>query len=554
MSKKSTARTGSEGDANWNLSDLYPNVCSGSSTHRSTKDIDCCHTEGYPHICSGSSSRQQKKDIEGGPFGDTVHARKPPQTSDYVILMLQDDESNSSEDSDPELYSLRNDYIEKLNILRQRLNLVEFNSKTNDCRGGCRITEIHDEEPQASTSAEKNTEAVALCQTQQTEVEEQYLERISTHSSDTVEVETIHPFSLRFTADTKSITELFEVEYNPPKKKSCFRLQTPKLFSCSESNLPYHTKVSLHDGIFKPESQKNEAKEAERILKEGVSKFCSNKGVQCTEGDLGIPDDIVVINLTGESEEEGESSLSKVKGDIRASWTEESNSRTASPILAEELYYPIFGNREDYVTNRKVNRTCKVSSDSYDTGTTSGETPSKPSPLRHRYSHRNRVSPGKLTPSGGTKKLPYSKEFLANNSPDASGDKPLYQKRDLCGIKEEGIKLAKKKHIPSQRESYVIYSVTTPTQRVKSPPTSETRKTPVPFGPMIANNFEKSQPLEDRFNFYNGSDPSEDDKRFEEYYGVMESDASGSDSRNRGLWYRLFSCFRPIFGFLSKRR
>nr|CAH7764755.1 unnamed protein product [Callosobruchus chinensis] len=535
MSKKSSARTGSEGDADWNLSDLYPNVYSGSSSHRSTKDIDCWHTEGYPHICSGPSSCQQKR-VEGGPFGDRAHPRKPPQTTDYVFLMLQDDESNLSEDSDPELYSLRNDYIEKLNILRQRLNLAEFNSQSNDCRGGSfKITEIHDEEPQTSKSTQKNTEAVVLCQSQQTEVDEQYLESKSTHKGDTVEVETIHPFSLRFTADTKSITNLFEVEYNPPKKKSCFRLKTPKLVSCSESNLPYHTKVSLHDGIFKPEAQKNETKEAERILKEGVSKFCSNKEVQCTEGDLVIPDDIVVINLTEESEKEAVSRASRN--------SEESYSQAASPILAEELYYPIFANREEYLRNRKVNRMRKISSDSYDTGTTSGDTPSKPSPLRKCYSYRNKVSPGKFTPKGGTKKLPYRKEFLANDLPDASGDKSFFQKNTLRGIKM---------HVSPLRENYVTYRVAT--QAVKGSPTDETRKTPVPFGPMIANNFEKSLPLEERFNFYNASEASEDDKRFEQHYDVMESEASASDSRNGGLWHRLFSCFRPIFSFLSKRR
>ncbi|CAH2011978.1 unnamed protein product [Acanthoscelides obtectus] len=494
------------------------------------------------------------KRIEGGPFGDTAYAKKLPEASDYVILMLQNDVSNSSEDSGSELYSLRNDYIEKLNILRQRLNLIELQqSRSNECSGGCKITEIHDVDPQPSTSTPKNAEkeAVVFYHSQQTEVEEQYFGSHSAHRSDTVELETIHPFSLNFSADTKSITKLFEVEYNPPKKKSCFRLKTPKLTSCSESSLPYHTKVGLHEGIFQPDSKGREAQEAERIIREGVSKFCSNKETQCSKEDFRshmYNSDVIVINLTEESDEGCVNAFPKAKVDSRRSEnSEETDSQAASPILEEELYYPIFGNREHYVSNKKRGWICKVSSDSYDTNTSSGGTPSRPSPLKKRFT-RNKISPGKKIPSSEAKRMRSTREFLAKNSPDAS--QPHFQKSVLQGIREESYKHGKQEYITPPNLSYVTYRLTA--ERLKSSPIHGEKKTPVPFGPTIVNNFEKSQPHEDRFNFYNTSEPSEDDKRFEHYYGVMDSDTSGSYSRNSGLWSRLLSCFQPMFSFLSR--
>ncbi|CAH1109405.1 unnamed protein product [Psylliodes chrysocephalus] len=302
-----------------------------SAKTRSDGDADSPYTDITANACS--SSYRSKKDLEGGPYGDI-----PPDSNrqgiykDYVVFMLQDNEcstetSDYSDNDEKELYSLRNEYLQKLNIVRKRLNLAEISDDGDKYFARkCTITEIIEEDGQNVPASENNskktetkkpdiscfqnhlesekriisktadkipqqpdTDPNSNCSPQKQESRQTSRQSSSRRtSSSSVEIQTLHPFSICYNKiDADSLSNLLELEYNPPKKKSCFRLHTPKLPSASESNIPYHTKVSLHDGLFKKPSEKKVKEPSEtQLSRDLIEKFTVTREIQCNEKEL----------------------------------------------------------------------------------------------------------------------------------------------------------------------------------------------------------------------------------------------------------------------------
>ncbi|XP_057656870.1 uncharacterized protein LOC130894229 [Diorhabda carinulata] len=108
-------------------------------------------------------------------------------------------------------------------------------------------------------------------------------------------VESTHPFNFSFKKlESESKSNILDLEYNPPKKKSCIRVKTPKLES--ECHIPYHTQISIHENLFK-----NTVEQTESELKSIGDKQMVSKEVQCYENELEttkkLEDNTLNINL-----------------------------------------------------------------------------------------------------------------------------------------------------------------------------------------------------------------------------------------------------------------
>ncbi|CAH1180992.1 unnamed protein product [Phyllotreta striolata] len=255
-----------------------------SSKGRSDGDPADSYYTDYPDVKTNDCLSY--RNIEGGPYGDI-----PPEPNergfyrDYVVFMLEEDgdysRENSDENDEKELYNLRNEYIQKLNIVRRRLNLAEIANDGDKYfqsayQRKCTITEIVEDDEQ---KPEHTSEQHCSSKTQE-------LPQARPRSSpSSTEIQTIYPFSLRYTKieEADSLSNILDMEYNPPKKKSCYRLKTPKMPSASESNIPYRTKISLHDGLFKSPSEKRPEKRPEFDM-EMIEKFTVTREIQCELG------------------------------------------------------------------------------------------------------------------------------------------------------------------------------------------------------------------------------------------------------------------------------
>ncbi|KAJ8965045.1 hypothetical protein NQ314_004444 [Rhamnusium bicolor] len=234
-------------------------------------------------------------ELDGGPYGDSPPSdRNQELFKDFLILMFQENdeatETSESSEADKELYNLKNDYLEKLNIVRKRLNLIEISDDTEHKNqplsySTCTITEIVEEESSSSRSGKD-------CQKEKHNMEQK--ESCSAHSSnngnitDPYELNTIYPASPSYnSADSASATNIFDLDYNPPKKKFCHRLRTPRFYSASEGNIPYYTKVSLREDMFKKEATpKKIPRRKHSLIKRSIHKFTKSKETQCTEEEL----------------------------------------------------------------------------------------------------------------------------------------------------------------------------------------------------------------------------------------------------------------------------
>ncbi|XP_050298428.1 uncharacterized protein LOC126737539 [Anthonomus grandis grandis] len=172
--------------------------------------------------------------------------------------------TNSSTDSDDqECAELKMEYLQRINQIRDKLATIDIANRSyyDSCfayppisvvgseRGQCQITEIFDEETHLD---EKNYESVAETKSIVPEIKPSSYKPLSCSSkgSDT-EFKTILDYSASFKEMSSSV-ELLDLNYNPPKKRTCIRENTPK-FSTSDGvvSLPYHIRVSLDDVISK---------------------------------------------------------------------------------------------------------------------------------------------------------------------------------------------------------------------------------------------------------------------------------------------------------------
>lgn len=239
-------------------------------------------------------------DIFGGPFGDSPFDSVQDAYQDYLLIMFRNDDdtpgTSGASRADLDLYNVKCDYAEQLNLVRRKLNLMEL---SEDAPKKCTITEIVEDAPQT-------VEKASSCSSEKLRSVEE--------ASKGSELTTIHPFSLNYNLESGSSTNVIEQDYSPPTKKVCQRFKTPRIASVSEGSVPYHTKVGIYDSLFQTELN------AQRRKKSFVSKvakqFTETRQTQCNEEefkdtdlverDVGVPQSseerFSVLDLSFETE------------------------------------------------------------------------------------------------------------------------------------------------------------------------------------------------------------------------------------------------------------
>nr|XP_023021095.1 uncharacterized protein LOC111509564 isoform X1 [Leptinotarsa decemlineata] len=480
MSKNSSARFSSDGDPDSNIAEVKPNARSRSSSYRN------------------------RKDLEGGPFGDSPSDRTEQVYKNCLFYMIQENEdsTNTSDRSEQnqDLYSLRNDYLEKLNIVRRRLNLIEIDDeRSTDRRESCTITEILEVEQPKQKTVRNMTRNL-----------EKQPSGSSGDLTESFEIKTIHPFSVCYNMNSQSINNLLELEYNPPKKKSCFRLKTPKLPSSSESNIPYHTKVSIHEDIFKKSNNVEPRDTTDKIVfKNYHEKFTVTKWTQC-------------------SDQENEKTVEKSEYSENVNLFPTVIVRTNSPSVASIKSSPIPDRMEQNETEvpYPLNFIEDASVESYNTVTTSTTILDnrRVGKKRKRFSIRNKNS---------QEKMDIQKKYRSGHSEGENFEKSSnYQRQQI-------------KHDIIQFLTYRKEK-----RRAKSSPIR--RKNAVPFGPIVINDYEKKQHMNQKFYLFNSSSFSDEERYVRGIYeGTFDSDSISQ--RKKTFWSSLISCFRPIFDFIKRR-
>ncbi|KAG5878463.1 hypothetical protein JTB14_013276 [Gonioctena quinquepunctata] len=497
MSKNSTARFSSEGDADSNFAEVSPNARSRCSSYKS------------------------RKDLEGGPYGDCPSDPAEQAYKNCVFYMIQENEDSTGtpEDSegDQELYSLRNDYLEKLNIVRRRLNLVEITDDgDNQCsrnQGGCIITELQDGETPRKTDFHK-----ARGSGKQTLPSEP-----SSDKSDSFELKTIHPFSVGYNMN-QSISNLLEMEYNPPKKKSCLRLRTPKLPSSSESNIPYHTKVSLHEDLFKKSEESKET--ASQVLsRKYLEKFTMTKETQCSDQEMDEPE---IEVETKRSVEKNVNLFPQVIVLTDTSSVASTGASDKTPSGYKVKMNPT--KKSDGYPLNFIEEASGESNDSVTTNTTIIDS------LSGKIYKRGFGKKGK---HASTVKMDFREQLkeMGNDHIERGGGE------NICIGKPATVPK------PSKHDTVQFMSYRKEQCRPKSSPIK--RKHTVPFGPLILNNFDKTQILDNKFYFFSSS-VSDEDRYIVGLYGGT-SDSNDTERKTGSFWTSLFSCFRPIFNFIARR-
>lgn len=464
--------------------------------------------------------------------------------------MLRDNErsSESSESEDQELYDLRHDYLQKLNIVRKRLNLIEIGEDDSTRSSGCKITEIIDDEEQS----EKETLDITVPHGDADNGE-------ISENSEGDEVKTIHPFSLVYTTESKSATDMFEMEYNPPKKKSCYRLQTPKLPSSSESSIAYHTKVTLHEGLFKNKDSVETIgtgiyKKESRTWSDTISKFTATKETQCSEQCLHIPENSisnvclesntnlfpeVIIKETTKEEASSESS-SKPKG-IERILTHAIPSQNLNKSACPEDNEASEGNIETNLNSsstKSLDQKSKSSSLSHHIKRTA-KVPnflmnSTDEPSEESY---NTVSTGLTTVVENNKVFPKKKKRLwkRNQQRQTMWDDLQYLQSG------DGVFLNKK--TPKKRSSFLTQFTNYKKEKHRAQSCPIGARDPIPFGPVNLNNFGNC--ATDNF-FYFSTDTDWHSSRF----------PTPSEERESGgkFWRNLFSCCGPLNIFKRNKK
>lgn len=189
------------------------------------------------------------------------------------MLNENDGSTPTSEyEQERDLYNLRNDYIQKLNIVRKRLNLMEINDNSTNStyRGGCQITELLEE-----TNSKEESEHNA-----NTKIE---------GKNDHAEIRADYLLPMKCDNASKANSNIFDTDYAPPKKKTCHREKTPRLISSAESSIAYYTKISLNDNLFKDSCQAEE--KTHHYTDTWRNKFTTNQEIQCSLETITYPVD-----------------------------------------------------------------------------------------------------------------------------------------------------------------------------------------------------------------------------------------------------------------------
>lgn len=183
--------------------------------------------------------------------------------------------TSESSQADVDLYSMGYNYTEQLNLVRKNLNLMELSDRGNQ---GCTITEIVEDEPGSC----KQDEGARILNSALygTPMSNDRLFK-EARKPKGLELTTIHPFSLNCNMESGSSTNIFESDYSPPTKKVCQRLKTPRFTSASEGNVPYHTKIGIHDSLFKEET--NPQEKTNNFVSNVAKEFTETRQTQCNE-------------------------------------------------------------------------------------------------------------------------------------------------------------------------------------------------------------------------------------------------------------------------------
>lgn len=440
---------------------------------------------------------------------------------DYLCLMLGDDGDSDrvSDDGfdDQELYELKNNYLENLNIVRKRLNLLEI-SDYRYHQTGCTITEVTEEEyKNEDTNIDEenveNIQEIYPSQDQSNGASDLEDNPCSTESEN-VEITTIHPFSLCYKTDSKSLTNIFELEYDPPKKKSCFRLKTPKLPSVSESNIPYHTKVSLHEDVFKPSSkQKRDPKNLEQLPKISKEIQCNSREISNSNIDevISTSNKVMTTKSTQYSATtvaQGRRNKSSSEGNILPNAVMENrHEESMTSISCSE-------NVEQYLINKRRSR-CRQ---------------------RYSYDSFNNTEPTSSTNKDSPRRFKRLKRKKFTNK--VSPIETLFDEvtRLQCEQARGDIE-------PDKNDPYISNEKN---RRIKSSPFGYKRK--VPHGPVIVKDIEKGQNLETIF--YNLTSSSEEEKTFKDFAVQFDS----IEERRPSIWTRLLSCILPCANLFPNDR
>lgn len=215
----------------------------------------------------------------------------------FIMFHNDEDTPGTSEGSraDLDLYNMRCNYTEQLNLVRRKLNMMEL---TEDGPQKCTITEIVENEPEIVKHGDSPEKAHSSSFRK--------LASNEVNRSKGYELTTIHPLSLNYNLESGSSTNIFESDYSPPTKKVCQRLITPRFASVSEGNVPYHTTVGIHDSLFKGELNLQRKKKS--FANKAIKHFTETRQTQCNEEEFKDVDlaerEIKVLNVSHSSEEE----------------------------------------------------------------------------------------------------------------------------------------------------------------------------------------------------------------------------------------------------------
>lgn len=179
-----------------------------------------------------------------GPYGD--HSLDPS-----VFIFKADNPNFTSDDDEFENSELKSEYLQRLRIIREKLASIDIANKSyyNECfacpPNQCKIIEI--------TSSEKVIQSKLAENEEENHQENDQYKTKEPESNEVIQFDTsgLKPSSKE---------EILDLNYNPPKKKPCFRESTPKftvsegaLYQSSElKNCSTHTSNKPEqDGIFK---------------------------------------------------------------------------------------------------------------------------------------------------------------------------------------------------------------------------------------------------------------------------------------------------------------
>ncbi|KAF7266917.1 hypothetical protein GWI33_019843 [Rhynchophorus ferrugineus] len=175
------------------------------------------------------SPRKTSGLISGGPFGD--HSLE----SKTVNQLGMNTDVSSSVSDDQEIYDLKMEYLERLQLIREKLanmDIADYDAYYKNpywCNTGCQITEITDDHvditPENDPDEEPNSEELTVLNSNEEKCPE-FVDKAKPI------LKTIFQYGDQFNLDSSS-TELLDLNYNPPKKKRCFREVTPKIHTAS---------------------------------------------------------------------------------------------------------------------------------------------------------------------------------------------------------------------------------------------------------------------------------------------------------------------------------